>query len=133
MHLENISPFETKLVLIVGNFAQLPPIYKHTIQNNDILCKSCHIKFAPCWKTTKQHFLSISMNHGTNFEYLQFLNIIQERKPTTKEIQTILSQCFLNKQNTYFEMDTTMTIFCTHKTYVEEYNNIMLQKQFSIT
>ncbi len=73
------------------------------------------------------------MNHGTNFEYLQFLNIIQERKPTTKEIQTILSQCFLNKQNTYFEMDTTMTIFCTHKTYVEEYNNIMLQKQFSIT
>jgi hypothetical protein len=41
MHLENISPFETKLVLIVGNLAQLPPIYKHTIRNNDILCKSC--------------------------------------------------------------------------------------------
>jgi hypothetical protein len=32
MHLENISPFETKLVQIVGNLAQLPPIYKHTIR-----------------------------------------------------------------------------------------------------
>jgi hypothetical protein len=30
MYLENISPFETKLVLIVGNLAQLPSIYKHT-------------------------------------------------------------------------------------------------------
>jgi hypothetical protein len=73
------------------------------------------------------------MNHGTYFEYLQFLNIIQERKPTIKEIQTILSQCFLNKQNIYSEMDITTTIFCIHNTYVEEYNNIMLQKQFSIT
>jgi len=73
------------------------------------------------------------MNHGTYFEYLQFLNIIQERKPTIKEIQTILSQSFLNKQNIYSEMDITTTFFCIHKTYVEEYNNIMLQKQFSIT
>jgi hypothetical protein len=96
MHLENILPFETKLILIVGNLAQIPPIYKHTIWNNDILCKSCHIKFATCWKTTKQHFLSISMDHATNFEYLQFLNIIQERKPISKEIQTILSQFVFN-------------------------------------
>jgi hypothetical protein len=62
-------------------------------------------------ETTKQHFLSISMNHGTNFEYLQFLNIIQERKPKTKEIQTILSQCFLNKQNMYSKMDTLQQFF----------------------
>jgi hypothetical protein len=73
------------------------------------------------------------MNHGTNFEYLQFLNIIQERKSISKEIQTILSQCFLNKKYIYSEMDTTTTIFCTHKTYVEQYNNFMLQKQLSIT
>jgi hypothetical protein len=34
MNLENISPFKTNLVLLVGNLAQLPPICKHTIQNN---------------------------------------------------------------------------------------------------
>jgi hypothetical protein len=53
IHLENISPFETKLVLIVEDLAQLPLIYKHIIRNDDILCKSCHIKFAPYWKTSK--------------------------------------------------------------------------------
>jgi hypothetical protein len=53
IHLENISPFETKLVLIVGDLAQLPPIYRHIIWNNDILCKSCHIKFASYWKKSK--------------------------------------------------------------------------------
>jgi hypothetical protein len=43
-------------------------------------------------------FLSISMCHVTNLEYLQFFNLICENKTITKEIQTILSQCFVNKQ-----------------------------------
>ncbi len=30
-------------------------------------------------------------------------------------------------------MDTTTTILCTHKTNVEEYNNIILYRQFSMT
>jgi hypothetical protein len=53
--------------------------------------------YAKVAKTTKQHFLSIPMSHVIDLEYLQFHNNMQERKPTTKEIQTILSQCFLNK------------------------------------
>jgi hypothetical protein len=85
MHLENISLFETKFVPIVGNLAQLLPIYKHTIWNNDILCKSC--------QNNKTTFLI----HAIDLEYLQFHNNMWERKPTSKEIQTILSQCFLNK------------------------------------
>jgi hypothetical protein len=71
-------------------------------------------------KTSKQYFLSISMHHATNLEYLQFFNIIQERKSTTKKIQTILSQCFVNKQNLHFEIDAITTIICTHKIDVEE-------------
>jgi hypothetical protein len=38
------------------------------------------------------------MCHGTNPKYLQFLNIIQEKKPTTKEIQKVFSLCFLEIQ-----------------------------------
>ncbi len=130
MHLENISPFETKLILIVGTLAWLPPICKHTIWNNNIFCKSCHIKFAPCWKTTKRHFLSISMHHAINLGYLQFLNIIREKKPTIKKIQTISSQCSRNKQNIRSKMDATTIIFCTHKTNVKEYTNVTLQNNF---
>jgi hypothetical protein len=57
--------------------------------------------------------------------------IIRERKPITKEIQGILSQCFVNKQNIHSTIDATTTVFCTHKTNVEKCNNILLHKQFS--
>jgi hypothetical protein len=32
MHLENIFPIETKLILLVGHLAQLPPICKHIFE-----------------------------------------------------------------------------------------------------
>jgi hypothetical protein len=56
MSIVGIFPFETKLVLYVDDLAQLPPICKHTLQQNDILCKSCHVKFMPWWKMAQQHF-----------------------------------------------------------------------------
>jgi hypothetical protein len=54
--------------------------------------QNCHIKSTPYWKVIKQHFLSIAMCHATNPIYLQFFTIIQGRKLTSKEIQTILPQ-----------------------------------------
>jgi len=39
MSIAKTSPFETKLVLLVGDLAHLPPICKHTLRQNDILCK----------------------------------------------------------------------------------------------
>jgi hypothetical protein len=44
----NAIPFQNKLVLLVGNLAQLPPICKHSFQNDELLCKGCHIMSAPC-------------------------------------------------------------------------------------
>ncbi len=70
------SPFETKFVLLIGDLAQLPPICKHTLLQNDILCKSCHINYTPYWKMAQQHFLSILMCHALDPGYLQIFNII---------------------------------------------------------
>jgi phenylalanine-4-hydroxylase len=94
MFVAETSPFETKLVLLVGGLAQLPPTCKHTLRQNDILCKSYHVKSTQCWKMAQQHFLSISMHCATYLEYLQFLNIIRKRKLTTKEIHKVLSSFF---------------------------------------
>ncbi len=47
MSIAETSPFERKLVLLVGDLAQLPPICKHTLRQNDILCKSCYVKSMP--------------------------------------------------------------------------------------
>ncbi len=86
MSIAETFPFETKIVLLVGDLAQLPLICKHTLRQNDILCKSCYVKSMPYWKMAQQHFLSISMHHATYPKYLQFLNIIWEKKSTIKEI-----------------------------------------------
>jgi hypothetical protein len=70
------------------------------------------------------------MHHAIDLEYLQFLNIIRERKPRIKEIQTILSHYSRLKQNICSKLDATTIILCTHKTNVEECSNIMLQNNF---
>jgi hypothetical protein len=70
-HVENMfQAFQNELILLVGDLAQLLAICKHTLQNNDILCKPCDIKSTPSWKITQHHILSISMHHATNLEYL---------------------------------------------------------------
>jgi hypothetical protein len=84
--LTNVSPFQNKLILLVGDLAQLPPIYKHTLQNDELICKGCYITSAPYWSLATQHHLSISVHHITNLEYLQFPNIIHTRQPTQEEI-----------------------------------------------
>jgi hypothetical protein len=92
MFVVETSPFETKLVLLVGDLAQLPLICKHMLRQNDILCKSCDVNFT---------FLSISMCHATNFGYIQFFNIIQKRKPTTKEFKKFYHHVFANSTNRF--------------------------------
>ncbi len=70
-HVENtFQDFQKKLILLVGDLAQLLAICKHTLQNNDILCKPCHIKSTPSWKIMQHHILSISMCHARDPEYL---------------------------------------------------------------
>jgi hypothetical protein len=132
MSIAETFPFETKLVLLVGDLAQLPLICKHTLRQNDILCKSCYVKSMPYWKMAQQHFLSISMHHATDPKYLQFPNIIWEKKPTIKEIQKLFSPCCLQIQEIDFPIDRTTTILCTHKVDVEKYNTIDLQKKIQL-
>jgi hypothetical protein len=77
MCLENtLQVFQTKLILLIGDLAQLLEICGHTLQNNYILCKPCHIKFVPSWKITQHRFISIFMRQTTNLEYLQLFSII---------------------------------------------------------
>jgi hypothetical protein len=65
MSIVETSPFETKLVLLVGDLTQLLPICKHTLRPNDILCKSCHVKSMACWKMPQ---IQNTYNFLTSFE-----------------------------------------------------------------
>jgi len=90
--------FQTKLILLVDDLAQLLEICGHTIQNNDILCKPCHIKFVPSWKIMQHHFISISIRQTTNLKYLQLFNIIWSKKPNIVKINKVLLKCFIQNQ-----------------------------------
>lgn len=65
-----LSPFSMKLVTLFGDHTQLPAICKHTPKALDILCRSCHITFAPCWSSSIQHTLLLSVRHASNPIYL---------------------------------------------------------------
>ena len=57
MQAKNSSPFQTKLVLLVGDLTQLPAICKHNLCNNELICKACHIKISFYWSSAQQHYL----------------------------------------------------------------------------
>ena len=50
-----------KLVLLVGDLAQLLAICIHSPISPDIFCIGCHITFAPCWVAAKHHTLRLSV------------------------------------------------------------------------
>jgi ATP-dependent exoDNAse (exonuclease V) alpha subunit len=58
------NTFYNKLVLLVGDLAQLPAICVHSPKVPDIICRCCHISSAPCWATALQHKLEISVSQS---------------------------------------------------------------------
>ena len=72
--LTNVSPFQNKLVLQVGDLAQLPQYI-----NIHFRTMSWYV---PYWSLATQNHLSILVHHTTHLEYLQFPNIIYTKQPT---------------------------------------------------
>jgi hypothetical protein len=61
---------------------------------------------------------------------LQFLNIIRKRQPSHKEIQAILSNCFVPKENIDEHVNFQTTIICLHRENISCYNKIVFEKNF---
>jgi hypothetical protein len=70
------NPFDFILVLLVGDFLQLPIICKHSYFDKEKCCRSCHISTTPCWLNATHHRISSSMRHASDPIYLNFLNTI---------------------------------------------------------
>ena len=123
------NTFCNKLVLLVGDLAQLPAICVHSPKAPDIICRCCHISSAPCWASALQHKLQISVRHATDPTYLQFLNIIRDREPTKSEIEATLSTCFVNELELTGHIHADTTILCSHRQDVMMYNDIVFKKK----
>jgi ATP-dependent exoDNAse (exonuclease V) alpha subunit len=123
--------FQNKLVILVGDLAQLPTICTHTPKAPDIICRACHITSTPCWAIAKQHTLQTSVRHSSDPLYLEFLNIIQHRPPTESEIEHTLNACFINNDMLSHYLDATTTILCSHREDVIMYNDIIFKSIFA--
>ena len=129
---KSLNALGNKLVLLVGDLAQLPAICIHSPKSPDILCRGCHITSAPCWAVAKHHTLRISVRHATNPTYLQFLNIIRERVPMELEIEAALAECFITEERLQDHIHEDTTILCSHREDVVKYNEIVFKKKFNI-
>ena len=130
-----MNAHSNKLVLLVGDLAQLPAICMHSPKSPDILCRGCHITSALCWAAAKHHTLRLSIRHATNPTYLQFLNIIRKRVPSELEIEAALAECFVTEERLqdHIEFHENTTILCSHREDVMKYNEIVFKKKFNIS
>ena len=126
----NLDPFHSKILLCVGDMAQLPPIYSHTITESEPVCRRYYIMNSLIWISEMHFILMSSVRHSKDPEYLHFLNIIRERQPTEEEIQQYLGECFVPNSDVLPSHNNATTILYTHCEDVDVYNNFMVSSLF---
>jgi hypothetical protein len=71
-----------------------------------------------------------SVRHSKDPEYLHFLNIIREQRPTEEEIQQYLGEYFVPDSDVLPSLDNATTILCTHHEDIDIYNNFIVSNIF---
>ena len=126
----NSDLFHSKILLCIGDIAQLPPICFHTVTDSKLVCRCCCIINSPIWISRKHFTLTNSVRHSIDPKYLHFLNIIRKQWPIKEEIQQYLGDCFIPEPDVLSSHDDTTTILCTHCKDVDMYNNFMVSSIF---
>jgi hypothetical protein len=122
-----------KLIVLVGDEKQLPPVCNvHKTEENEI-CKYCCIYGNLRFRQVSFYKLSTNFRHASDPIYLEFLNYIRDHVPTQKMIDDVLGKCMLqnvNDDNIKDMLHEEATILCSHKDRVAFYNNIIFNKCF---
>jgi hypothetical protein len=122
---------EKKLVILVGDHAQLPAVCRHDTES-DKICVDCHISRSSFWSTCVLHHLLESVRHAEDQVFLAFLSFIRENVPTMEQIQQVLGRCFISEKEAEALCGENTTVICSHRKLVSYYNNLMLSRSFSL-
>ncbi len=117
-------------MLLVGDLLQILTICKHSYFNREKYCRSCHIPTTPCWLNVTHHHISSSMKHASDPIYLNFLNIIQCRQPTQIKFDNVLLDWVVLEDEILSNINATTTILCIQQINVDNYNNLVLEKNY---
>jgi ATP-dependent exoDNAse (exonuclease V) alpha subunit len=124
------EPYHSKLVILVGDHAQLPAICYCHLPDTENYCQKHYVYNAIDWNSTTYHTLETSIRHVEDPEYCSFLNIICCRTPMEEEISSVLNNCYIDEDLVEQYIDDKTTILCTHRKDVDDYNNLILHKKF---
>lgn len=76
-----------KLIILVGDHCQLPPVCHHTVQGQTY-CRACHLTNHPLWHQATKLQLHSSVRHSRDPQLAAFLDVVRQRRPTQAEIDT---------------------------------------------
>jgi ATP-dependent exoDNAse (exonuclease V) alpha subunit len=124
------EPYHSKLMILVGDHAQLPAICHCYLLDTKNYCQKHYVYNAIDGNSTTYHTLETSIRHVEDAEYCSFLNIIRYRTPTKEEISSVLNNCYIDEDLVEQYIDDETTILCTHRKDVDYYNNLIIHKKF---
>ena len=117
--------FNSKLIILLGDPAQLPPVCKHRKDDDDI-CAACHISASHLWSHIHKHHLATSMRHVADPEFVLFLGAVRVGKVNQATINAVLGCRMYSLANAATMIDANTTVICTHRQDVYDINNVML-------
>lgn len=124
------SCLNDKLLLLVGDFYQLPPVCKHRLESENDVCTICHLTQWTLWPEVKVHHLQASFRHATDPIFAQFLNEIRTQKVPQQVINETLSNTYINESDVSSFIGPHTTVLCSHIKQVDHYNQLALQTLF---
>jgi ATP-dependent exoDNAse (exonuclease V) alpha subunit len=71
------EPYHSKLMILVGDHAQLPPICHCHSLDTENYCQKHYVYNSIDWNSTMYHTLETSIKHVEDLEYCSFLNIVR--------------------------------------------------------
>ncbi|MCO5562774.1 hypothetical protein L7F22_016406 [Adiantum nelumboides] len=77
--------------------------------------------------------MTYSVCDATDIGLMQFLTIIRKQNPTELEITSTLQDCIVGVEDIHQHLDINTTILCTHRSDVQYYNILVLQRSFNST
>lgn len=119
----------SKLVLLVGDFCQLPPVCAHRVLPHEV-CRACHVSSAHIWPSVEKHHLASSYRHAKDPIFSEFLNRIRHDTMAQADLDAVLSVCTITTDDVYPLLGDDCTVLCSHNHRADTYNNMALRKLF---
>ncbi len=91
------EPYHSKLVILVGDHAQLPTICHCHLSNIENYCQKHYVYNAIDWNSTMNHTLETSIKKVEDPKYCSFFNIIYYQAPMEEEISSVLNNYYIDE------------------------------------